>query len=41
MNVTRRAPSEAIGLYRAPGYREIAPLSGEPRARHELATPRT
>lgn len=38
---TSRVLSEAIGLYRAAGYREVEPFNGEPYAHHELATPRT
>ncbi|TNC27731.1 bifunctional helix-turn-helix transcriptional regulator/GNAT family N-acetyltransferase [Amycolatopsis alkalitolerans] len=42
---TNRVLNEAIGLYRAAGYREVEPFNGEPYAHHwfekELATPRT
>ncbi|XYH92729.1 hypothetical protein ACMHYB_33255 [Sorangium sp. So ce1128] len=38
---TSRVLSEAIGLYRAAGYREVERFNGEPYAHHELATPRT
>ena len=36
---TNRALSEAIGLYRAAGYREVAPFNDEPHAHHWFAKP--
>ena len=41
---TNRALTEAIGLYRSSGYREVAPFNDEPHAHHwfeKTLNPRT
>jgi ribosomal protein S18 acetylase RimI-like enzyme len=36
---TNRALQEAIGLYRAAGFTEVAPFNDEPHAHHWFAKP--